>query len=89
MFGDERASAKEISLFFGAAPEAGLSGFRDNETGDARAYVQLCSQPTSDFCKPHHCWISSQTSNFSTIGQSVLEIRKRGAHVRMHPTHDL
>ena len=40
MFGDERASAKEINPFFGAAPEAGLSGFRDNETGDARAYVQ-------------------------------------------------
>ena len=41
MFSDERASAKEISLFFfGAAPEAGLSGFRDNETGDARACVQ-------------------------------------------------
>ena len=40
MFGDERASEKEISMFFGAAPEAGFSGFRDNEAGDACAYVQ-------------------------------------------------
>ena len=43
----------------------------------------MCSHPTSDFCKPDHYWISDKTSNFSTIGQSVLEIRKRGAHVRM------
>ena len=43
---------RDYSLFFSfvrlrAAPEAGLSGFRDNETGDARAYVH---HPTSDFC---------------------------------------
>ena len=38
MFGDERASAKEISLF-GVASMPGLSGFRDNETGHARANV--------------------------------------------------
>ena len=40
MFGDERASAKEISLFFCVTSMSGLSGFRDNETGDARANVQ-------------------------------------------------
>ena len=41
MFGDERASAKEIGNFvFGVASISGLSGFRDNETGDARANVQ-------------------------------------------------
>ena len=40
MFGDERASAKEIGKFvFGVASMSGLSGFRDNETGDARANV--------------------------------------------------
>ena len=39
MFGDERASAKEISLFLGVASMPGLSGFRDNETGHARANV--------------------------------------------------
>ena len=40
MFGDERASAKEIgkSVFY-VASVAGLSGFRDNETGHARANV--------------------------------------------------
>ena len=41
MLGDERASAKEIGNFvFGVASMSGLSGFRDNETGDARANVQ-------------------------------------------------
>ena len=38
MFGDERASAKEMSVF-GVASMPGLSGFRDNETGHARANV--------------------------------------------------
>ena len=36
MFGDERASAKEISLFL---VWPGLSGFRNNETVHARANV--------------------------------------------------
>ena len=40
MFGDERASAKEINLFLMRLQGQGLSGFRDNETRDARAYVQ-------------------------------------------------
>ena len=40
MFGDERATAKKISLFFGVASGIGLSGARDDETGDARANVQ-------------------------------------------------
>ena len=41
MFGDERASAKEMDKFvFGVASMSGLSGFRDNETGGARANVQ-------------------------------------------------
>ena len=45
MFGDERASATEISLFFGVAFMPALSGFRDNETGHARANV-VTSPPT-------------------------------------------
>ena len=41
MFGDERASAKEIGkVVFCVASMSGLSGFRDNETADARANVQ-------------------------------------------------
>ena len=41
MFGDERASAKEIGKFvLGVASMSGLRGFRDNETADARAIVQ-------------------------------------------------
>ena len=40
MFSDERASAKEISLFLvWLLGMPGLSGFRDNETGHARANV--------------------------------------------------
>ena len=39
MFGEERASAKEIKSVFGVASMPGLSGFRDNETGHARANV--------------------------------------------------
>ena len=38
MFDDEQASAKEP--VFGVASATGLSGFRDNETGEARTYVQ-------------------------------------------------
>ena len=43
MFADERASVKEISdkdeSVFYVASVPGLSGFRDNETGHARANV--------------------------------------------------
>ena len=35
----------------------------------------LCSHPTSDFCRPRNNWVFSYTLNFSTIGQSVPEIR--------------
>ena len=74
MFGDERASAKEKNLFW--------CGFRDRAQRFPRqrnwrctCVCALCSHLISDFCKPHHYWVPSQTSNFSTIGQSVLEIR--------------
>ena len=79
MFGDERASAKEINLFFYVTSGTGLRGFRDNETGDARAHVQslhlrLLQTLSLLGLKPAY--------NFVTIGQSVLEIRRWGVHVR-------
>ena len=41
MFGDERASAREMGKFvLGVSSMSGLSGFRDNKTGDTRANVQ-------------------------------------------------
>ena len=91
MFGDERVSAKETGKFvFGVASMSGLSGFRDNETGDARANVQ---SPHPDSCKSRNYWVSSHTSNFSTIGHSDPETRRWGftcARAEMpHPTPDL
>ena len=86
MLGDERASAKEISLFFFCVTSmSGLSGFQDNETGDARANVQ--SPHLRPFTSRNY-WVSSHTSNFSTVGQSVPEIRRLGAraHVQRCPT---
>ena len=89
MFGDERASAKEIT-FFCVTSMSGLSGFRDNETGDARANVQ--SPHLRHFISRNY-WVSSHTSNFSTVGQSDPEIQRLGAraHVQRcpHTTHDL
>ena len=38
---------------------------------------------TSDFCKPRNTWVSSHTSSFSAIGQSVPEKRRWGVHVCM------
>ena len=90
MFGDERASAKEISLFFGVASMPGLSGFRDNETGHARANV-VTPPPTL----VNLVTIGSLATHqiFSTIGHSDPEIRRWGctcARAEMpHLTHDL
>ena len=81
MFGDERASAKEISLFF-VTSMSGLSGFRDNETGDARANVQ---SPHLRLFISRSYLVSSHTSNFSTVGQSDPEIRRLGARAHVHP----
>ena len=56
-----------------------------SETTKLETHVRMCSHPTSDFCKSRNYWVSSHTSNFSTIGQSDPEIRKRGrggVHVR-------
>ena len=91
MFGDERASAKEIGKFvFGVASMSGLSGFRDNETADARANVQ---SPHLRLFYISNYWVCSHTSNFSTIGHSDPETRRWGctcARAEMpHPTPDL
>ena len=80
MFGDERASAKEINLFFCVTSMSGLSGFRDNETGDARANVQ---SPHLRLFISRNYWVSSHTSNFSTVGQSDPEIRRWGARAHV------
>ena len=79
MFGVERASAKEITLFLLLLQGQGLAVCK---TTKLETHVRMCSHTTSEFCKPHHYWFSSQTSNFSTIGQSVLEIWRWGVHVR-------
>ena len=76
MFGDERASAKDINLFLMRLQRQDSAV---SETTKLETHVHMCSHSTSDFCKPYH---SSQTSNFSTIGQSVLEIRRWGVHGR-------
>ena len=44
MFGDERASAKEISLFFCVTSMSAVS-----ETTKLETRVRMCSHPTSDF----------------------------------------
>ena len=73
MFGDERASAKEINLFLVRLQGQGSAV---SVTTKLETYVRMCSHPTSNFCKPRNIWVSSHTSNFSTIGQSVLDIRR-------------
>ena len=85
MFDDERASEKEINLFFFVTSMSGLSGFRDNETGDARANVQ---SPHLRLFISRNYWVSSHISNFGTVGQSDPEIRRLGAraHVQRCPT---
>ena len=89
MFGDERASPKQISLFLVCLQ---CQGWAVSKTTKLETHVRMCSHPTSDFCKSRNC----HTSNFSKIGQSDREIRRWGggerirAHVqRCHPTHDL
>ena len=67
----------------------GISGFRDNETGHARANVFTPPPALVNLVTIG----SSHTSNFSTIGHSDPEIQRWGctcARAEMsHPTHDL
>ena len=81
MFGDERASAKEISLFL-MRLQGHVSAVSDTMKLETPCVCALCSHSTPDFCKPHHYWVSGQTSTFSTISQSVHEIRRWSVHVR-------
>ena len=91
MFGDERASAKEISLFLVRLQEQGLTASETTKL-EAQVYTQvylsvhrverrcMCTvqSPYLRLCKAHQYWVLSRTSNFSTIGQAVLEIRRWG-----------
>ena len=92
MFGDERASAKEIGKFvFGVASMLGLSGFRDNETADARANVRMCSHPTSDSCKS---LTIGSPATYQILAQLATRILRHGdggarAHVQRCPTQPL
>ena len=88
MYGDERARAKEISLFLLWLQCQGYAVF---ETTKLETHVRMCSHPTSDFCRSRNYWVSSHTSNFSSIGQLDPEIRRWGgegarAHVQRCPT---
>ena len=49
MFGDERASAKEIILLLVWLQAHGSAVF---ETTKLETHVRLCSHPIPDFCKP-------------------------------------
>ena len=79
MFGDERESARENKPLDLVRLQG--HGSAVSETTKLETHVRMCSHSTSNFCKPHHYWISSQTSHFSTFGQSVLQIRRWGMHV--------
>ena len=75
MFGDERARLKEISLFLVWLQ---CQGCAVSEITKLETHVQMCSDPTSDFCKSRNHWVSIHTSNFSKIGQSDPETRRWG-----------
>ena len=75
MFGDERASAKEISLFLVWLQCRRSAVF---ETTKLETHVRMYSDPTSDSCKSRNSWISSHTSNFSTTRGSTLRNLLKG-----------
>ena len=89
MYGDVRASPKEINLFLVWLQ---CQGRVVSEATKLDTHVPMCSHPTSDFCKSLNYWVSSHTSNFSKIGQSDPDIRRWGwgwgarAHVQRCPT---
>ena len=86
MFGDERASAKEKCVF-GVASMPGLRGFRDNETGHARANVvtpppTLVNLVTIESLSTHQI--------LAQLATRILRYGDGDARVEMpHPTHDL
>ena len=81
---NERAR-KRYACFLCVTSMSGLSGFRDKETGNARANVQ---SPHLRLLISRNYWVSSHITNFSTVGQSDPEIRRLGprAHVQTCPT---
>ena len=87
MFGDERESPKEISLFLVWLQ---CQGSAVSEITKRETHMRMCSvhvrvcHPTSDFCKSRNYWVSSHTSNLSKIGQSDPEIRRWTGGVRAH-----
>ena len=87
MFGDQRASPKEISLFLVWLQ---CQGCAVSEIAKLEPHVRMYSHPTSDFCKSRNYWVSNHTSNFSKICQSDPEIRRweggARAHVKRCPT---
>ena len=83
MFGDERASAKEIGKFLlGVASMSGLSGFRDNESAD---HVRLCSHPSSDSCKS--LTIGSPATH-QILAQLATRILRHGDGVHVRTCRD-
>ena len=79
MFGDERASAKEINTYvFGVASGTGLSGSRDNETGDARANVLSPVTPP-----PTRSLVVSYLLSLVLVGSLVTRMRSRDIFGRL------
>ena len=83
MFGDEQASAKEISLFLFVRLQC--QGSAASETTKPETHMQ---SPHLRLFISRNYWVSSHTSNFSTVGRSDPEIRRLGAraHVQRCPT---
>ena len=82
MLGDERGSAKEISLFFYVASVPGLSGFLDNETGHARANS---GHPTSDSC---HLVTIGSLATHQILAQLATRILRYGGGVHGRTCRD-
>ena len=61
-------------------PEQSIQRKLRNEKVARTCARALCS--THNICKIYCCWSHNYTPNFCTIRPTVLEIRKRGAHVR-------
>ena len=85
LYGDVRASPKEISLFLVWLQ---YQGWVVSEATKLDTHVRMCSHPTSDFCKSLNYWVSSHTSNFSKIGQLDPDIRRWGGGVHVRTCRD-
>ena len=84
MFGDERASAKEISLFFC------VFNVRAQRFPRQRNWRRMCECAQSPHLRlfiSRNYWVSIHTSNFSTVCQSDPEIRRLGARAHVQRCH--